>query len=503
MKSECLTESLPVVVDLCGEQPDEKESAPKPKRWNGTVIRWWADAGQILSDNGEVLDVHQVDLQFHGKGKRILPVGYQCEFERCLGVNKEPRACEVSRSAGRPWVFNDDEDETESSDPVSSSKDIFAEPNLKYQPDKLMKYLCILETDLTVDKGTVKFFHAELHYACIEPDDRPGDEIFCDASGFVKTGSYMCVRRGVRVEYIKGINAAGQVVATRCTGPNSEPIHMGTERRYISLKRKLTTEAKEKRKKWKEYHSELKIPPKPDIPDGKNPVCILYEFVRCCKPKKVVSFKLIDQKKRARCVKGARTSFTMECRIDEKEISQGIAATKKLAKTYAAQLAIDALSKTSAKSKTEIERIRSGVSRRQILPAVPYKLPIRTRVSSQPIVAKPITVSPVVIYPLNYSASIGLAQCSYPFTSNPPSDDEAPSVVPAKSQVSCYSQAGYVQALVAPTKSFAPAQVTAASLYGQAYSQYQAAYQALTTTAISALDLEHSAPTYAPPKFQI
>lgn len=475
-------------MDLFGEQPEEIETKRKSKRQNGTVIRWWADAGEILSDTGEVLAVHQVDLQFHGTGQRILPVGYQCEFERCTGVQREPRACEVSRAAGRPWVFNSGEEST-SSDPATRASAIFNEPKHKTHPNKLMKYLCILETDETLEKGTVKFFNAELHFACIEPDGKPGEELFCDASGFVKQGSYMCVRRGVRVEYTKGTNAAGETVATRCTGPNNEPINNKTERRYISMKRKLSAEQLEIRKKRKEYHTKIEIPPKPDIPEGKNPVCILYEFVRCCNPKKVVSFKLIDEKKRARSVRGVRTSFTMECRLDEQEISQGTATVKKLAKTYAAQLALDALSKQSEKFKVEIDRIRSCVPRRQLVPSVPkYRF-------KQKISVRPVTSAPLAIYPLSYSTGIGLAPYPAVKPSSPPIVD-TPLVIATKPQVSYYSQAGYVQALAAQAQTYSQ---VAASAYGLAYAQYQAAHQAVAS-AIPTVNLEHSPPTYAPPK---
>jgi len=357
------------------DDESNSESPKKKQRKVGTILWWRNGAGQIMSDTGRVLEVHQVDLQFHGKGPRDLPVNHQCEFEFCKGPMGEPRACEVSRSAGRAWVFQKKE-VPESKKVINikvgnSKKPKSTSEKEEPEVDKLMKYLCISETDKTINKGTILYFNADLHYACIQMDDTPEKEIFCDASGLVKNGSYMVVRRGVKVEFTKGVNAAGIEVATNVTGINKRPIDNRSKRTAIMKKRKLKKNTKiDQRKRQKVAEPDIVLPPKPKILSGKNPVSMVIEFAVCCKPKKIVTFKLVDEQFRARCKNGVKTAFTFECRLDDEPVSKGTATTKKVAKSYAAFYAIETLSKQSEANKLEFERIHACIpqAKKRIIP---------------------------------------------------------------------------------------------------------------------------------------
>jgi cold shock CspA family protein len=357
---------------------------PRKKRESGTVVVWWYNTGQIKADTGELLAVHQVDLQFQGAGVRRLPVGYQCEFERCRGPTGLPRACEVSQAAGRPWVF-----EAKSGPPskesslnplweskvptLGSSIELRSEPHhLGQEQDNALqrKYQCVLELDPSLYKGVVKYFNSIELYACIQPDEDSDEEIFCDASSIVKDGSYMFVQRGTKVEYRKGSNALGECVATRCTGPEGKPINNTSIRVHLRAKRILGKAELEKRKRRKLMEI-VEIPPPPEIPEGKNPVVIFHELVTTCKPKKIVAFKLVDQKRgrSAKTKKGVCTSFTFECILDNESIAKGIASTKKKAKMYAAQNGLDHLAASNPVYQAEIIRIRTGSrTRRRVMP---------------------------------------------------------------------------------------------------------------------------------------
>jgi len=364
-------------------QPPTQE--PK-NRESGTVVAWWYNTGQIKADTGELLAVHQVDLQFQGTGVRRPPLGYQCEFERCRGPTGQPRACEVSQASGRPWVFeakNELPKEStlnesyESKTPTGgTSLDFRSEPHhLEREQANLQqrKYQCVLELDPSLYKGVVKYFNSVDLYACIQPEEDSDDEIFCDAAAIVKNGSYMAVQRGTKVEYRKGSNKLGECVATRCTGPEGKPIDNNSIRVHVRGKRILGKAELEKRKRRKLMEI-VELPPPPEIPEGKNPVVIFHELVTTCKPKKIVTFKLVDQKRgrSAKSKKGICTSFTFECILDNKSIAKGIASTKKKAKMYAAQIGLDHLAATSPRYQSEILRIRTGsrTSRRR-LPIIP------------------------------------------------------------------------------------------------------------------------------------
>lgn len=403
------------------------ESKQKKKRQTGTVLWWRNGAGQILSDSGQVVEVHQVDLQFHGNGKRVLPENHQCEFEWCQGPMGEPRACEVSRSAGRAWVFNKKEVakiEKRGKSKVENSKSRMKPPITKAtEQELLMKYLCISETDTTITKGTVLYFNADLHYACIQLDDDPESEIFCDASGLVKSGSYMCVRRGVKVEFMKGNNAAGIEVATQCTGSGQRPIDNRSKRAAVIKKRKLNSKEikNEQRKKQRVVEPDIVIPPKPEILSGKNPVSMIIEYAVCCKPKKIVTFKLVDEQFRTRSKNGIKTAFTYECRLDDEPVSKGTATTKRVAKSYAAFYAVETLSKQSEANKTEFERIHAGIptaKKRPMPPARSYlqhrKLSFRKpiRSSSYTRIKRTVQdapVSPAMQYAQVLASSTGVA----------------------------------------------------------------------------------------------
>jgi len=399
------------------------ESPKKKQRKAGTILYWRNGAGQIMSDTGRVLEVHQVDLQFHGKGPRDLPVNHQCEFEFCKGPMGEPRACEVSRSAGRAWVFQKKE--------VPESKKVvnikignsqkLKTTSVKEDPEaeQLMKYLCISETDKTINKGTILYFNADLHYACIQMDNHPEKEIFCDASGLVKDGSFMSVRRGVKVEFIKGVNAAGLEVATKCTGSDKRPIDNRSKRTAIIKKRKLKKNTKtDQRKRQKVVEPDIVLPPKPKILSGKNPVSMVIEFAVCCKPKKIVTFKLVDEQFRARCKNGVKTAFTFECRLDDEPVSKGTATTKRVAKSYAAFYAIETLSKQSEANKLEFERIRACIpqAKKKIMPQIRprrFNFRVKKRSASYSRVKRTVQDTPTLQYAQVITTPVAVPYSSY------------------------------------------------------------------------------------------
>jgi len=343
------------------ESGSESESKEQP-RLTGTILWWRNGAGQILADSGEALAVHQVDLQCSGRGARELPINHMCEYEKCVGQMGEARACEVSRAGGRPWIFKQEKPVIIKTEEGTDSKLPGLKPPLEEaHANQQFQYKCTTVTERTVAKGIVLYFNAELHYVCIKPDDEPEGELYCDASDIVKKGSFMSVRRGVKVEFLKGTNASGLVVATECTGPNRKPIDNNTKKTFLPRKRKLEKVAPEKRKKLKPVEPDIELPPKPDIPEGKNPVSIINEFAVSCAPKKIVTFKLVEEEIRARPTNGVRTAFTFECRLDDEPVGKGTAQTKRVAKTYAAQFGLENLSKKNVRYKAEIERIRSGL----------------------------------------------------------------------------------------------------------------------------------------------
>lgn len=379
MSTYLLEPTAPTQVLLIPNEPiaevQPAVTEPMKKRYTGTVAVWWYNTGQIKADSGELLAVHQVDLQFQGAGNRRLPVGYQCEFERCRGPTGMPRACEVTQAAGRPWVFEEKSElpkeysiitpAWESKTPtVSSGLEFRREAyHLGQEQDNLLqrRYQCVLELDPSLYKGVVKYFNSVELYACIQPEEDSDEEIFCDAAGIVKDGSYMSVQRGTKVEYRKGSNTAGECVATRCTGPEGKAISLNSMRVHLRAKRDLGRAELERRKRRK-LMDIVEIPPPPEVPEGKNPVVIFHELVTTCKPKKIVAFKLIDQKRgrSAKSKKGICTSFTFECVLDDKSLAKGIASTKKKAKMYAAQIGLDLLAASSPLYQAEILRIRSG-----------------------------------------------------------------------------------------------------------------------------------------------
>ena len=62
---------------------------------------------------------------------------------------------------------------------------------------------------------------------------------------------------------------------------------------------KLNNKRKNKRKganplKKQKLANEIKMQ-KPEIPEGKNPISIFYEFANSCNPKRIPSIKLINQ----------------------------------------------------------------------------------------------------------------------------------------------------------------------------------------------------------------
>jgi len=266
----------------------------------------------------------------------------------------EARAYEVSRSAGRSWVFNEDDEEAskvvekeingeaskvaEKEKNGEASKDGEKEKNgdastVVPNDNRLLKYFCISETDETIFTGTIVRFNAEYLYATIKPDGESESEIFCDASSIKKEGSYMAVCRGVKVDFRKGTNAAGTVVATCCTGPGGKAIDNKALRSLIAQKRRLvkaiTIAKKRKKRDPISCKPDIILPPAPVIPSGKSPVSVIYQFAVSCKPKKVVAFKQIGEDFRVHCENGVRNAYTYECRIDGEFIAKGTARTKK------------------------------------------------------------------------------------------------------------------------------------------------------------------------------
>merc|ERR1719317_758776 len=105
-------------------------------------------------------------------------------------------ACNVTRSIGRP-LFTEG---------FVAKRVSFAG---KHETIQLGQFRCAFESDDDVMfTGVIKYFHATLLFGSIRPDslDDELDDIFCDASAFKKVGSFMSVRRGVKVEYRQGIN---------------------------------------------------------------------------------------------------------------------------------------------------------------------------------------------------------------------------------------------------------------------------------------------------------
>jgi len=241
------------------ESGSESESKEQP-RLTGTILWWRNGAGQILADSGEALAVHQVDLQCSGRGARELPINHMCEYEKCVGQMGEARACEVSRAGGRPWIFKQEKPVIIKTEEGTDSKLPGLKPPLEEaHANQQFQYKCTTVTERTVAKGIVLYFNAELHYVCIKPDDEPEGELYCDASDIVKKGSFMSVRRGVKVEFLKGTNASGLVVATECTGPNRKPIDNNTKKTFLPRKRKLEKVAPEKRKKLKPVEPDIEL----------------------------------------------------------------------------------------------------------------------------------------------------------------------------------------------------------------------------------------------------
>ena len=63
----------------------------------------------------------------------------------------------------------------------------------------------------------------------IVPNGNPDERIHADASSFHVKGSYLNVRKGIKVEFQRGKNAEGKEVAVNVTGPNREGIDANTK----------------------------------------------------------------------------------------------------------------------------------------------------------------------------------------------------------------------------------------------------------------------------------
>jgi len=342
-------------IDEKGIQLDEDLLAKwvSGKRLSGTVISWENDMGWIKSDTGETLKVHQVDIIFEGCGVRKLQVHHQVEYERYRGPYGWPMACLVTQSVGRPFITRGTLETTISLTPG------------KQETVKVGQFRCAYEADDDVMyTGVIKYFNATLLFAGIRPNsiDEELDDIFCDASGIKKVGSFMAVRRGVQVEYRKGINLTGTTVATRCTGPAGQPISLASK--VVPIKSYPTPAERLRRKKQLEVEKSLiALPPKPEIAPGKSPVSILHEFARSFSPQKVVWFKLVDDTKLVRGKNGIhRKTFTFDCYLDNEVISTFTYTKKKECKTCAAQLGLNRLCDIP-QYEDEILRIRCGIQK--------------------------------------------------------------------------------------------------------------------------------------------
>merc|ERR1719242_300288 len=163
-----------------------------------------------------------------------------------------------------------------------------------------------------------------------------------------------------------GKNKDGIEVATHVTGENGEPINQDSrvENVVCNIARNNSAKRKNKRKglnpmeKKKINHNYPDLEKKPDIPEGKNPISIYYEFANTCTPKKIPSINLVSQNTRGG---GMVSDFTFEARLDDKPIAQGRAKTKKDAKTYAAWYALESLERETESNKLEIKRIKQGI----------------------------------------------------------------------------------------------------------------------------------------------
>jgi len=323
------------------------------KRSTGTVISWEKDMGWIKSDTGETLKVHQADIIFEGCGVRKLWVHHQVEYEKFRGPYGWPMACLVTQSVGRPFQTRG-----------TLETKISLTPG-KQEIVKVGQFRCAYEADDDVMyTGVIKYFNATLLFAGIRPNniDEELDDIFCDASAIKKVGSFMAVRRGVQIEYRKGINLTGTTVATRCTGPAGQPISLASK--VVPIKSYPTPAERLRRKKQLEVEKSLiTLPPKPEIAQGKSPVSILHEFARSFSPQKVVWFKLVDDTKLVRGKNGIhRKTFTFDCYLDNEVISTFTYTKKKECKTCAAQLGLNRLCDIP-QYEDEILRIRCGIQK--------------------------------------------------------------------------------------------------------------------------------------------
>jgi len=350
------------------------EAKPDPEIEYGTVISWdpQSGTGRILSDKDEqAIFVHQCDILHTGEGKRRLPVWHQCEFQRSV-VNGSDVASRVSRTHGRPYVFEKDKNapgpsknlpppaDAKETPPADDAKEATVENVVEKLVEKLLQYQCRLTTNSTIQTGKVYFFHGEFRYGAIIPDNDTDVRIFADASSFNVIGSFLNVRKGLCVEYQTGKNSEGKEVATNVTGSGRKSIDHETPVEVI-VPQKLGRKRKNgpaQSRTGKKMKTMSDVDTKPVIPEGKNPISIFYEFANCCNPKRIPSVKLVSQNTRP---SGMVSDFTFEARLDDKPIAQGRAKTKKDAKTYAAHYALEHLENESAVYKQELARIKKGV----------------------------------------------------------------------------------------------------------------------------------------------
>jgi len=304
-------------------------------RESGTVLKWWKDQGFgiIKSDSGGLLKVHSVDILVEGAGKRSLPVGHECEYERCKGVDGEERAAEVTRPLGRYWNLDGEGH-------PGGCRDY-------------MQYFCILETDYEKRKGILKYFNSEELYACIIEEE--GNDVFVDHSHIKKNGSYMCVRRGVEVEYTLGLDAKGRTVATNVYAADGKSINVDSKRSKVVYKR--IKKSKKRRHEPLGDTEQLKI-------NDKNPVSVMHEFGSRLKPQqKAIVFKLVDTNgddptPHTERTRGVKTSFSIACYVDGTLWGTGVANAKKAAKRKAAEAALEALSAHNPAWKQSIQSIQ-------------------------------------------------------------------------------------------------------------------------------------------------
>jgi len=310
-------------------------------------------------------------MRFDWTGPRKLAEGYQVEFERCEGIDGEPRACEVSMASSCiPKDNAESQDSTESSTVQTvKMKSVWQDKwsnryGVSASKSELKKYLCVDSTSEVLHKGIIKYFDTALLSACIYKDGEIlGDgtissngEIFCDASAISKSGSYTCVKKGVEVEYREGRNPEGLVVAVHCTGRNGKPIGKKTV-----CKRTLDLVAEVDMGKKRKYDNRVvDLPDQPELPEGKNPMTILHEIAVTSFPRKTVKYRLAEQSRGWHPELGLTDKFVFKCRVDGKTIGTGWATTKKKARMYAANKALTALSAIN-NIREDIGRIRCGL----------------------------------------------------------------------------------------------------------------------------------------------